>query len=257
MTLGLLVIVATLSLSGCTSEDTNKIIIGTSADYPPFEFVAGNGTIVGFDIDLIKKILIDQGYTVEVQDIAFDSLIGSLETNKVDVIAAAMTIDAEREQRVDFSNPYYDANQSVIVDTGSGVNITNVSSLGNYKIGAQTGTTGWSWINDTLVATGILDEADFRSYEVVNPDAINDLRTGQPDRVAALIIDSPVAEAFTRLYNDVRIVFNITTNESYGFAVRNGDSELLSAINEGLAAAMNDTAYWNALVERYFATATT
>ena len=72
------VIVSSIALTGCTEVDENKIIVGTSADFPPFEYVDDNQNIIGFDIDLIKSILIDQGYTVEVQDISFDSLIASL-----------------------------------------------------------------------------------------------------------------------------------------------------------------------------------
>jgi len=83
-------IIASIALSGCTEEEVNKIIVGTSADFPPFEYVDENQNIVGFDIDAIKSILTGQGYTVEVQDISFDSLIASLQAGKIDVIAAGM-----------------------------------------------------------------------------------------------------------------------------------------------------------------------
>ncbi|MCU0849764.1 MAG: basic amino acid ABC transporter substrate-binding protein [Candidatus Thermoplasmatota archaeon] len=250
ITLVLAMLIGTVALSGCTQEDENKIIIGTSADFPPFEFKAANQTIVGFDIDLIKKILTDQGYTVEVQDIGFDSLIPSLQTDKIDVIAAAMTITDERLLEVDFSNPYYDANQAVLVKVDSGVNITKIQDLKNYTIGAQTGTTGWAWVNDTLVATGNLSEDKFRSYELYT-DAVADLIIG-PSRVGAVVIDSPVAQAFAKS-GDVRIVLNITTNENYGFAVKKGNTELLAKINTGLAG-VKATAYWEDLIEKYFTT---
>ena len=243
-------VVGAVALSGCTQETANKIIIGTSADFPPFEYRAANQTIIGFDIDLIKKILIDQGYTVEVQDIAFDSLIPALQTDKIDVIAAAMTITDERKQQVDFSNAYYDANQAVIVKIGADVNITNIEDLKNYTVGAQTGTTGWAWINDTLVATGKLPSDKFRSYDLYT-DAVADLIIG-PARVGAIVIDSPVAQAFAKMGN-VKMVLNITTNESYGFAVKKGNTELVNKINTGLAAVMATT-YWENLVAQYFAT---
>lgn len=242
-------VIGAVALSGCTQETENKIIVGTSADFPPFEYKDTNGNIIGFDIDLIKKILTDEGYTVEVQDIGFDSLIPSLQTDKIDVIAAAMTITDERKQQVDFSNPYYDANQSVLVKTGSDVNITSVDDLANYTVGAQTGSTGWAWVNDTLVATGKLPSDNFKSYDLYT-DAVADLIIG-PSRVGAIVIDSPVAKAFQNNGN-VQIVLNITTNESYGFAVKKGNSELVSKINDGLAAVMQTT-YWDNLVEQYFA----
>jgi polar amino acid transport system substrate-binding protein len=246
----LAMVIGTVALSGCTQETENKIIVGTSADFPPFEYRAANQTIIGFDIDLIKKILTDQGYTVEVQDIGFDSLIPSLQTGKIDVIAAAMTITDERLEQVDFSNAYYDANQAVLIKVGANVNISTIEDLKNYTVGAQTGTTGWAWVNDTLVATGNFSSEKFRSYDLYT-DAVADLIIG-PSRVGAIVIDSPVAQAFAKSGN-VKIVLNITTNESYGFAVENGNTELVNKINTGLAAVMATT-YWEDLVEQYFAT---
>jgi len=244
------IVIGSVALSGCTQETENKIIVGTSADFPPFEYKDTNGNIIGFDIDLIKKILTDEGYTVEVQDIGFDSLIPSLQTGKIDVIAAAMTITDERLQQVDFSNAYYDANQAVLVKLGANVNITTIEDLKNYTVGAQTGTTGWAWVNDTLVATGKLNSDNFRSYDLYT-DAVADLVIG-PSRVGAIVIDSPVAQAFAKKGN-VKIVLNITTNESYGFAVEKGNTELVNKINTGLTAVMA-TIYWETLVENYFAT---
>jgi polar amino acid transport system substrate-binding protein len=246
----LAMVIGTIALSGCTQEDENKIIIGTSADFAPFEYRAADQTIIGFDIDLIKKILTDQGYTVEVQDIGFDSLIPSLQTGKIDVIAAAMTITDERLQEVDFSDPYYDANQAVLVKVDAAVNIATIEDLKNYSVGAQTGTTGWAWVNDTLVATGKLNSDDFRSYDLYT-DAVADLIIG-PARVGAIVIDSPVAQAFAKS-GDVKIVLNITTNENYGFAVEKGNTELVNKINTGLAA-VKATTYWEDLIEQYFAT---
>jgi polar amino acid transport system substrate-binding protein len=239
-----------VALSGCTQETENKIIVGTSADFPPFEYKLANQTIVGFDIDLIKKILTDQGYNVEVQDIQFDSLIPALQTGKIDVIAAAMSIDEERLQQVDMSIPYYDSNQTVLVKIGADVNITTIEDLKNYTIGAQTGTTGWAWVNDTFVATGKLSSDKLRGYDLYT-DAIADLIIG-PSRVGAIVIDSPVAQAFAKGGN-VKIVLNITTNETYGFAVKKGNTELVNKINTGLTAIMATT-YWEELIEKYFAT---
>jgi len=135
-----LILIVGLSLGGCVEEE-NKIIVGTSADFPPFEYISEDGTFVGFDIEMVTKVLEDAGYTVEVKDIAFDSLILSLENGKIDVIAAAMTITEEREEQIDLSNPYYEADQSVLTKVGSNLNLNTSQDLQNYTVGAQTGTT--------------------------------------------------------------------------------------------------------------------
>lgn len=241
-------LIGAIAISGCTQQKANTIVVGTSADFKPFEYKAANGTIIGFDIDLITRILTDQGYNVTVQDIGFDSLIASLQTDKIDVIAAGMSITEERKQQVDFSNPYYEANQSVLVKIGSGVVINNENDLANYTLGAQTGTTGWQWINDTFVATGKITQDKFKSYALY-PEAVADLIAG---RIGAVVIDSPVAKAFV-LGGGVKIVLNITTNEAYGFAVKKGNTALVDKINTGLAAVMASP-YWNQLIEKYFAT---
>jgi len=241
-------VIGAVAMSGCTQPKGNTIIVGTSSDFKPFEYKAANGTIIGFDIDLITRILTDEGYNVTVQDIGFDSLIPALQTGKIDVIAAGMTIDAVRKQEVDFSNPYYESNQSVLVKVGSGVNITTIDDLANYTLGAQTGTTGWQWINDTFVATGKLTRDKLKSFELY-PEAVADLIAG---RIGAVVIDSPVAKAFTKNGN-VKIVLNITTNESYGFAVKKGNTALANKINDGLATVMASP-YWDELIQKYFTT---
>jgi polar amino acid transport system substrate-binding protein len=241
-------LIGTIAMSGCTQQKTNTIIVGTSSDFKPFEYKAANGTIIGFDIDLITRILTNQGYNVTVQDIGFDSLIPSLQTGKIDVIAAGMSINEERKGQVDFSNPYYEANQSVLVKIGSGVVINQVDDLANYTLGAQTGTTGWQWINDTFVTTGKITPDKLKSY-VLYPEAVADLIAG---RIGAVVIDSPVAKAFAQSGN-VKIVLNITTNESYGFAVKIGNTALANKINTGLASVMASS-YWDELIQKYFTT---
>jgi polar amino acid transport system substrate-binding protein len=241
------ILLVTIGLSGCvTEETTNKIIVGTSADFAPFEYIDENQTIVGFDIELITSILESKGYEVEVKDIAFDSLITELSTGKIDVVAAAMTITDEREEQIDFSNAYYEADQSVLINTDDNITIVNETSLANYTLGAQTGTTGASWVLETLVDTGLMVEDSLKRYETYTL-AILDLKNGNID---AIILDKPVALAFED-DADYEVIYTIITNESYGFGVKDGETELLEDINQGLADII-DTAEWNALVMKYF-----
>lgn len=240
------VIVSSIALTGCTEVDENKIIVGTSADFPPFEYVDNNNNIIGFDIDLIKSILTDQGYTVEVQDMAFDSLVASLQAGKIDVIAAGMSIEPGREEEIDFSDPYFEADQSVLIKTGSGIVVNSTDDLINLTIGAQTGTTGAAWIETNLIDEGLMDENLLKQYETYTL-AILDLINQNLD---AIILDKPVALFFEE-EEDFIVTYTIVTGESYGFGVEEGNLDLLNDINEGLQNIQNSEE-WTNLVKKYF-----
>jgi polar amino acid transport system substrate-binding protein len=239
------IMIAGVFLSGCVEEE-NKLIVGTSADFPPFEYINDEGTIVGFDVEMVTMILEDAGYTVEVQDISFDSLIPSLQNGKIDVIAAAMTITPAREQQIDFSNPYYEADQSVLTKVDANLNISTSEDLQNYTVGAQTGTTGATWIQENLVDNGTLSEDDFKRYETYTL-AVLDLVNGNID---ALILDKPVAESYVK-NQDVEIIMTIITNESYGLGVKLGNDNLVNQINSGLETLMASDD-WDNLIQKYF-----
>jgi len=238
--------VTVLAFSGCVEEDENKVIIGTSADFPPFEYMDDDGNIIGFDIDMTKGILEDLGYTVEVKDITFDSLIPSLQTGKIDVIAAAMTITSDREEQVDFTNPYYEADQSILVVEGSNIELENTIDLQNYTVGAQTGTTGAAWVEENLVGNGTMSIQNFSRYDTYTL-AVLDLIN---ENIEAVVLDKPVAEAFAA-NKEVEIIETIITGESYGLAVQEGNSDLLEELNQGLSDLIG-TEEWNTLVETYF-----
>jgi len=238
------IIMSSLAFSGCSEED--KIIVGTSADFAPFEYKEG-GKIVGFDIDLIKAILKDQGYDkIEFRDMDFGTLIGAVQQGKIDVVAAAMTITEDREEKIDFSNPYYEADQSVIVRKNSQITLADPQELEDYVVGAQTGTTGAGWIQENLVNNGTMSEDDFERYSTYTL-ALQDLIN---QRIDAIVLDKPVAQAFERS-EDVKVIETIVTGEQYGFGVKDGRDNLLDNINEGLDNIM-DTEEWDDLVNEYF-----
>jgi polar amino acid transport system substrate-binding protein len=234
-------VIMAVALSGCQEEVVeNKIIIGTDAAFPPFEYVV-NGTIVGFDIEMATMILENLNYTVEVQDILFDTLITALNAGNIDVIAAAMTITPEREEQIDFSIPYFEANQSILIMTDSDLNITSTDNLTGLTIGAQSGTTGQFWVEDNLG-----DNATLELYDLYI-QAVLDLEAG---RVDVVIVDIPVGQVFAE-DADKEIVLEIETNELYGIGVRKGDSELLDQINQELEELMNSDE-WIILQQKYF-----
>ena len=241
------VLITSIALSGCVEESENKIIVGTSADYPPFEYVE-NGKIVGFDIELITPLLEKLGYTVEVQDIGFDSLVTSLESGKIDVIAAAMTITPEREAKIDFTDSYYNSDQSILVLVDSNINIDEDEDLSDLIIGAQTGTTGELWVIDNLIniTDAIMTDEQLKRYDTYTL-AVLDLDNGNVD---ALILDKPVAESFAK-DEDRMVEYVIQTDEYFGFGVAKGNDELLNGLNQELELFMESDG-WTDLINKYF-----
>ncbi len=240
-------IVISIGLSGCTGPDENTIVVGTSADFAPFEYIdEDTGNIIGFDIEMVKSILQDAGYKVEVKDIAFDSLIPSLQGGKIDVIAAAMTITESRAEQIDFTDPYYEADQSILVKSNTELNLSSAQDLQNYTVGAQTGTTGAQWVQTTLIDNGTMNTNDFKKYETYTL-AVLDLTNGNID---AVVLDKPVAQAYESNKN-VNIEMTIITGESYGLGVKKGNSDLLQTLNDGLETLIGSEE-WNTLVQKYF-----
>jgi len=236
----ILVILTVFALS--SGVMAQRYVVGTNASFPPFEYVE-DGEIVGFDIDLVKEIAELQGFEVEFRDISFDSLIPGLASGSLDIVAAGMTITEERKEVVAFSDPYYSANQSVLVHQDSEEDLTVL--FGDNDIGVQTGTTGDSWVRERLIEPDILtgELRNYDSYVFVIRDLAN-------QNIEAAVLDKPVAETFSK-NNPVKLVTEIITGEEYGFAVANENEELLQMLNEGLDNA-RENGTMDELIEKYF-----
>lgn len=222
-----------------------KLIVGTSADWPPFEWVDANNNFVGFDMDLMKVIAKIQGYELEILDIGFDSLIPALQSGKVNLLAAGMSLTEERLQVADASSTYWTGNQGVMVREDSELNIATALT-GGYIIGAQRGTTQADWLEENLVQKG-LNIKSLELYET-NDLGIMDLVN---KRINVFVADTPAAEAFVKS-NPIKIVGTINTEEQYVFYVQKGDPQgILPIINEGLSK-IQMTPIWNNLVNAYF-----
>jgi polar amino acid transport system substrate-binding protein len=132
-----------------------KLIVGTSADYPPYESIDANGNFVGFDMDLIRAVGEKLGVEVEIRDMPFDSLIASLQKGKIDAVIAAMQATAEREEKVDFTIPYRMTKDAFIGAGNTTITLNKPEDAAGLTIGAQTGTVQEGWIQKNLVATGL------------------------------------------------------------------------------------------------------
>ncbi|POX46026.1 ABC transporter substrate-binding protein [Streptomyces sp. Ru71] len=207
----------------------------THLPYPPFQSEI-DGKVQGFDVSLIDLVAKDLGVKQQILDTPFENFkTGAfLNAGKCDLAAAGMTITEERKKNVDFSDPYFDATQAVLVDKSSGVNSLADVKAKNVKLGAQAQTTG----EDYAKSKGF-DPVSFESSDAV----LNGLRTGQ---VKAVIIDYPVVQGWLKdkaNADKFKVVDNLNTGEQYGFTVKKGNTKLREAINKAIAKAKADGTY--------------
>ncbi|MEZ4769651.1 MAG: transporter substrate-binding domain-containing protein [Caldilineales bacterium] len=199
--------------------------VGTNAEYPPFESVDENGNVIGFDIDLMNAIAKAAGFEVEFVNTRWDGIFVALSSGEFDAVASAATITDERKQAVDFSDPYFNAGQVLVVKQGS--DIATVDDLAGKRVGVQLGTTGDIWSSENT-------QAEIVRYDEVTL-AFQALGNGDID---AIINDAPTSADILKANPEIGavIVGEPFTDEFYGIAVNKGRQDVLKAINEGLAA---------------------
>lgn len=216
--------------AGNESGLPSKVVVGTNAEFPPFEYIAENGQPDGFDIALIKEVGQRAGFEVEVKNMDFDALIMAMETDGIDMAIAGMTATEDRKQQVDFSDPYFNASQVMIVKSDND-SIKTFQDLKGKKVAVQQGTTG-----DLMVTEGdescVVEGAEVKRMNK-GADAVLDLMNGGVD---AVVIDANPAEQFV-LANDgkIKIVTDEAVNEEYAIAIPKGETELKDAVNKALA----------------------
>lgn len=215
------------------------LVVGTNAEFPPFEFVGDDGEPDGFDIALIKAVGEKLGVEVQVENMEFASLISSI-GSKIDVAIAGMTVTDERKEAVDFSESYYVAVQYVLLPEGS--EIATAEDLKDKTIGVQLGTTG------DLIASEI-EGATVSQYNKA-VDAVNDLVNG---RVDCVIIDKNPALVFELKFDNVTAVdggqFDFGSEE-YAIAMPKGDTALVDAVNGAIMELKTDGTF-EELVKTY------
>ena len=226
-------------LAGCIGGGGGgEVTPATAPGFPPFEMIQ-DGELVGFDVDLLEAVAAETDVSLgEWEQLEFDSLIPALTSENIDVIAAAMTITDDRDQTIDFSDPYWSANQAVIVPEGQGGQYGELADLEGLAVGAQSGTTGEGVVEDQLIGNGVIEESDYRAFDNYVL-AVQALENGD---VGAVVVDEPVAQTFAD-QRAVAIAFVYETGEEYGFGVRTDDDDLQTALNEGLAAVREDGTY--------------
>lgn len=211
--------------------------------YEPFEFEGdGPSGYTGFDIELLAAVGEQAELELAVSDVDFDGILGNLEAENCDVVASAVTITDERSEEVDFSSPYFDADQSLLVKKDS--DLADLDALADMSIGVQSGTTGEAYAKENTP-----EGAEVKAFDGADL-LFAALESGDVD---AILQDFPV-NAYRATQDDtVEVVEEYPTEEQYGFAVKKGNTSLKDAIDAGLAAIREDGTY-DTLYEKYFGT---
>lgn len=216
-------------------KKNGKLVLGTSADYPPYEFhksVDGKDEIVGFDVEVAKQIAKDMGVKLEIKDMKFDGLLAALDQGNVDIVAAGMTPTEERKKNVDFSKVYYRAVQTVIVKASDKDKVKSIDDLKGKRVGVQKGA-----IQEEIA------KKQMPNSEAVALGKISDLVLAlKNNRVDAVIVELPVATSNVNANKDL-VISNIklqTEEAGSAVAVKKGSADVVSAIDKTLDKLVQD-----------------
>ncbi len=211
-------------------KSKGKLVVGTSADYPPYEFHAmtdGKDEIVGFDIDIAKEVAKDLGVELEIKDMDFDGLLVALQAGKVDMVFAGMTPTDERKENADFSDIYYTATHRFILRSGEEGSVKSFDDLKDKKIGVQKGSIQEGIAKDNF------DAANIKSLAKVT-DLVLDLKNKKVD---AILIEEGVAKINCDKNSDIAISDFVVKDEDGGAAIalKKGSTELQTEVNKTIS----------------------
>lgn len=239
----LILVVAGLAAAGCGDDDgggsggaglgtitEGELRVGSDIPYAPFEFGRAPD-YEGFDVDIVNEIAKRLDLEARFVKTPFDPIFRNLAQGRFDMVASAASITPERERTIAFSEPYFPADQSLMVKRGS--DIKTVDDLAGKTVGAQLGTTGADYAKDKT------DAETVRTYDLID-DAFNALQSGQ---IEAVINDFPVSKYAEQSKKDLVVVQTIPTDESYGLAFNKDSTELRDRVNKALQDMKDDDTY--------------
>lgn len=207
--------------------EITKLVVGTDATYAPMEYMDDDGEIVGIDIDIVDAIAEELDIEVEYKNIGWEPLFPAIDNEEVDFAVSSITITEKREESYDFTEPYYIANQLILVPEGS--DITSFADLEDKKVSAQINTTGHIVVQDLLGETS----PDIVAAETM-PLAITEMINGNAD---ASVGDNSTVNEYIQNNPDVEvdtIEDDSFEKEYYGLMVKKGNDEVRELLNEGI-----------------------
>lgn len=223
-----------------TDKDDKVIVMGTSADYFPYEFVdtANGDEIVGFDIDIAKQVAENMGYELKIEDMDFGSLLGALNAGRVDFVMAGMTPTKERTENADFSDIYFTAKNLILT---KGTAIQSLEDLDGKQVGVQLGSIQEGIAKDQIPGAEIVALNKM-------PEIIQEIKTG---RIDAMVIEDTVAKKYLEQDSEL-VTFEIVDEEEAGSAAAfRKDDELRNQFNDELKK-MIDSGDIEKLAQKWF-----
>lgn len=226
-----------------TIEERGTLIVGSDTAYAPFEYLE-DGEPTGFDYDFALELGVELDVSIDFTSQVWDSIIPTLQNGEFDVIISAMTITDDRDEQIDFSKPYYNSSQGILVTEGNPLGIENVEDLNSsdITIGVQTGTTSDIYATENLQQANI---ERLESFDQLYPK----LDLGEID---VILGDAPVIgyAASTGAVGG-ELVGTFGSAEQFGVGIRSGETELQTALNDAIDAIIADCRY-NLLTQKWF-----
>lgn len=234
--LGAMALLATVTLVACGSKkdaylsikENKKLVVAVSPDYPPFEFktlVDGKDQVVGSDIKLAQAIANELGVKLEVTTMSFDNVLSSLQSGKADLAISGISVTDERKKTFDFSDPYYETQNAIIVRKGQESTYSSLDAFKGKKVAVQKGT-----IEEGL-AKKQLKDSTVVSLTAMG-EAINEVKSGQVD---AVDLEKPVAEGYVAQNSDLAlasVALKVDDGDAKAVAMAKGNERLKEVVNK-------------------------
>ena len=213
--------------ASCAPAPVKKLVVAQDTTFPPMEYLDDSKTLVGFDVDLMNAIAAEAKLDLEFKSVSWDGIFAGVQNGTYDIIASSVTITDDRSKTMDFSTPYVNAGQILVVLTDNNKD-TKLADFAGRNLGAQVNTTGSMEVDKIkTIKLKAYDDIALSFDDLINK------------RVDGVVIDTPVAATYVKnpkFAGKIKMVGEPMTSEFYGIVVKKGNKELLDKINAGLAA---------------------
>jgi polar amino acid transport system substrate-binding protein len=227
-------------------QKRGTLVVGTSADYPPFEYYNNRFQLEGFDMGLIREIGKQLGVKVEIKDYAFDGLYNALQLGAIDTAISAISVTPDRQKYVDFTNVYYAGKDGVLANAQSPItSITSVEQMADKVVGVQSGSVYQKYLENALVATKLMPAKNLQAYPDIE-QAVQDL---QRKRIDLVLLDYQPAQSFVQ-QGGVKLVGEGLDPQAFAIAFPKGADSLRRVLNQAISQVIASGEY-DRLAETY------